>query len=164
NGGANSQQFHNQSLARAPLWIAAAFGGRPAPVETFLGYALVVMGLPAFLAGVGCVGRPRRPGSRPGVARPGLARQGLARPVVAGQVVAGQVVAGQVVAGQVVATLPDELGMAELLGYSWALCTMVLVMPITWEHHDAWLLPAIVVCLGYAVRGPLVERRRTKLL
>src|SRR5262249_14547859 len=53
---------------------------------------------------------------------------------------------------------------AELLGYSWALCTMVLVMPITWEHHDAWLLPAIVVCLGYAVRGPLVERRRTKLL
>src|SRR5262249_50098133 len=26
-------------------------------------------------------------------------------------------------------------------------------MPITWEHHDAWLLPAIVVCLGYALRG-----------
>src|SRR5262249_9015994 len=63
NGGANSQQFHNQSLARAPLWIAAAFGGRPAPVETFLGYALVVMVLAAFLAGMVRVVRQRRRGS-----------------------------------------------------------------------------------------------------
>src|SRR5262249_55953585 len=128
NGGANSQQFHNQSLARAPLWIAAAFGGTPAAVETFLGYALLALVLAAFLAGMARVLRPR-PGS-----------------------------------GQVSATPPDELGMDELLGYSWALGTMVLVMPITWEHHDAWLLPAIVVCLGYAVRGLLLAGRRRMTL
>jgi hypothetical protein len=38
-------------------------------------------------------------------------------------------------------------------GYAWALCTMVLVAPITWEHYDAWLLPAFVLVLGYAVRA-----------
>jgi hypothetical protein len=38
-------------------------------------------------------------------------------------------------------------------GYAWALCTMVLVAPITWEHYDAWLLPAFALVLGYAVRG-----------
>jgi len=128
NGGANSQQFHNQSLARAPLWLAAALGGTPAPVETFLGYALLAMVLAAFLAGMARVIHQRRR------------------------------------SGQISATLPDELGMAELLGYSWALCSMVLVMPITWEHHDAWLLPAVVVCLGYATRGLLAERRRMELL
>jgi hypothetical protein len=41
----------------------------------------------------------------------------------------------------------------EAHGYAWALCTMVLVAPITWEHYDAWLLPAFVLVLGYAVRG-----------
>ncbi|MGH7085069.1 MAG: glycosyltransferase family 87 protein [Acetobacteraceae bacterium] len=41
----------------------------------------------------------------------------------------------------------------ELLGYAWALCTMVLVAPISWEHYDSWLLPACVVCLGVSIRA-----------
>ncbi|HLJ80217.1 MAG TPA: glycosyltransferase family 87 protein [Ktedonobacterales bacterium] len=41
----------------------------------------------------------------------------------------------------------------ELLGYTWALCAMVLVSPITWEHYDSWLLPAFIVCLGLAIHA-----------
>lgn len=40
-----------------------------------------------------------------------------------------------------------------LLGYNWALVTMVLMSPITWEHHDAWILPAIIICLGVSLRA-----------
>jgi hypothetical protein len=43
--------------------------------------------------------------------------------------------------------------MLDAYGYAWALCTMVLVAPITWEHYDAWLLPAFVLLLGYALRA-----------
>lgn len=40
----------------------------------------------------------------------------------------------------------------ELLGFSWAACTMVLVSPISWVHFSAWLLPPFAFCLGYALR------------
>src|SRR5262249_5492807 len=116
NGGTNSQQFHNQSLVRAPLWIAAAFNGTSAPFETLLGYVLLVLAFAGFAGGMAAVA-PRRFG------------------------------------GSNAQTRANERGVSELLGSSWALATMVLVMPIAWEHHDAWLLPAIVVCLGYALRG-----------
>lgn len=43
-------------------------------------------------------------------------------------------------------------GARELIGYGWALCTMVLVSPVTWEHHDVWLLPGIIICIGVAIR------------
>ncbi|HEX8033419.1 MAG TPA: glycosyltransferase 87 family protein, partial [Ktedonobacterales bacterium] len=43
-------------------------------------------------------------------------------------------------------------GAADVLAYSWALVTMVLVSPVTWMHHDAWLLPAFIICVGYALR------------
>jgi len=41
----------------------------------------------------------------------------------------------------------------ELLGFSWAVCTMVLVSPISWVHHSAWLLPPFVLCLGVGLRA-----------
>jgi hypothetical protein len=47
----------------------------------------------------------------------------------------------------------------ELLGYTWALCTMVLVSPLTWEHYDAWLLPAFIVCLGLAIHASVAGFR-----
>lgn len=40
----------------------------------------------------------------------------------------------------------------DYLGYSWALCTMLLVIPISQEHYDIWLLPAILFCLGFIIR------------
>jgi hypothetical protein len=40
----------------------------------------------------------------------------------------------------------------EAFGYCWALCTMVLVSPITWEHYLIWLLPAFMLSLGYILR------------
>jgi len=43
------------------------------------------------------------------------------------------------------------LSTLDFLGFGWTLCTMVLVSPIFWEHHAAWLLPALVFCLGYVV-------------
>jgi Glycosyltransferase family 87 len=38
----------------------------------------------------------------------------------------------------------------DLVGYAWAICTMLLVSPIVWEHYGSWLLPAFACCLGYA--------------
>jgi hypothetical protein len=38
----------------------------------------------------------------------------------------------------------------DLLGYAWAICTMILISPIVWEHYGSWLLPAFACCLGYA--------------
>lgn len=43
-------------------------------------------------------------------------------------------------------------GEQELLGYCWALCTMILISPVTWEHYDSWLLPAILFSLGVVIR------------
>lgn len=40
----------------------------------------------------------------------------------------------------------------ELLGFAWAVCTMVLVSPISWVHHSAWLVPPFALCLGCALR------------
>lgn len=44
-------------------------------------------------------------------------------------------------------------GAGDWLGYAWAICAMLLVAPITWEHHDAWLLPPIALGLGYGLRA-----------
>lgn len=49
------------------------------------------------------------------------------------------------------ATVPARMD-HDLLGYSWALATMLLVSPVTWPHHFPWLLPAVVFCLGYTAR------------
>jgi len=49
---------------------------------------------------------------------------------------------------------------AELLGYLWALCTMVLVSPLTWMHHYVWLLPVFTIGGALALRGPLAADRR----
>jgi Glycosyltransferase family 87 len=43
-------------------------------------------------------------------------------------------------------------GPLELVGYAWAICTMLLISPIVWEHYGSWLLPAFALCLGFAVR------------
>jgi hypothetical protein len=36
-------------------------------------------------------------------------------------------------------------------GFAWALCTMVLISPVTWEHHLAWLFPAFIVAVGLSL-------------
>ena len=43
-------------------------------------------------------------------------------------------------------------GTFELVGFAWAVCTMVLVSPISWVHHSAWLVPPFALCLGCALR------------
>lgn len=40
----------------------------------------------------------------------------------------------------------------ELVGFAWAVSTMVLVSPISWVHHSAWLVPPFALCLGCALR------------
>lgn len=57
-----------------------------------------------------------------------------------------------------------RLSVTELLGYLWALCTMVLVSPITWMHHYIWLLPAFTIAGALALRGPLAVNRRLSAL
>ncbi len=58
----------------------------------------------------------------------------------------------------------QALTVTELLGYLWALCTMVLVSPITWMHHYVWLLPAFMIGGALALRGPLAADRRLSAL
>jgi hypothetical protein len=58
----------------------------------------------------------------------------------------------------------QALTVTELLGYLWALCTMVLVSPITWMHHYVWLLPAFMIGGAMALRGPLAADRRLSAL
>lgn len=38
------------------------------------------------------------------------------------------------------------------LGFCWALCSMLLINPINWEHYYIWLLPAFLFGLGYTMR------------
>jgi hypothetical protein len=45
-----------------------------------------------------------------------------------------------------------EDDVAELLGYGWAVCSMVILTPLVWPHFDTWLLCPLVFCLGYALR------------
>lgn len=116
NGAFQAAQFHNEALARVPLWIAAELGGHLTPALTLAGDALAALIGIAFLAGML---RLRRQAA-------GATSSTMSHPAEANR---------------------------ELLGYTWALCTMVLVSPITWEHYDSWLLPAIIVCLGIALRG-----------
>ncbi len=40
---------------------------------------------------------------------------------------------------------------AELLGYGWAICAMLLLAPLVWIHYNAWLLLPLILCLGYAL-------------
>lgn len=51
-------------------------------------------------------------------------------------------------------------GAHELVGYGWALCTMILVSPVTWEHHLAWVLPAFLFALWYVARELLGAPRQ----
>jgi Glycosyltransferase family 87 len=45
-----------------------------------------------------------------------------------------------------------EDDVAELLGYGWAVCSLVILTPLVWPHFDTWLLCPLVFCLGYALR------------
>lgn len=72
NGGANAQQYHNQSLARVPLWLAISLGGGPSQGQTAIGYGLLVAALGAFACGVAIKERRRPwredlPAARPSV-------------------------------------------------------------------------------------------------
>lgn len=44
-------------------------------------------------------------------------------------------------------------GHLDLLGWGWAICAMLLMSPITWQHYYDWLLPVIMVglCLALGV-------------
>jgi hypothetical protein len=54
--------------------------------------------------------------------------------------------------------LPEPMRVGhETLGFFWAMSTMVLMSPLTWNHHDVWLLPALIAgffaTLPYCARG-----------
>jgi hypothetical protein len=42
---------------------------------------------------------------------------------------------------------------AELLGYGWAICAMLLLAPLVWIHYNAWLLLPLALCLAHALRA-----------
>ncbi len=49
-----------------------------------------------------------------------------------------------------------------LLGCSWAMCTTVVLSPVTWVHTYAWLLPSVIVCLGVTFRWWLKLRHNLR--
>lgn len=53
---------------------------------------------------------------------------------------------------------------ADVFGYLWALCTMVLVAPVSWEHSYTWLLPAVALGFGYVLLVEPANRRATLIL
>jgi hypothetical protein len=88
-----------------------------------------------------------------------LAFGGTASTLTAGLGVALQVLAGGAfVIGVLAARWRAHAGTVahveqiDLYGVAWAMATMILVAPITWAHHDAWLLVPLAVCLGSALR------------
>lgn len=116
-GTLNAGQFHNESLARAPLWIAVEVGGGRDTVSPQVGSLLLALVALAWVGGMLVTWQHGRMAAR---RRAAEQRRGA-----------------------------DE---ADLLGYCWTVCTMVLISPLTWAHYYAWLLPALVYCLGYSIR------------
>ncbi len=38
---------------------------------------------------------------------------------------------------------------SHVLGFCWSICALVLVIPVTWDHYYAWLIPACVFGIAY---------------
>ena len=73
---------------------------------------------------------------------------------VAGSQLAWLAVAALVVAaGLAAAVLLDRAGHA-LAGILTCALTGILASPISWDHHWVWVVPAVVLAIGYAVRAP----------
>lgn len=49
-----------------------------------------------------------------------------------------------------------------LLGYGWALCTMLLLSPLVWQFYLIWLLPATMACLAAVPSLPHLPRLRQR--
>ncbi len=64
----------------------------------------------------------------------------------------------RVSAGDITAQHKAAVPVLDLLGCSWALCTTVVLSPVTWVHTYAWLLPSVIVCLGVTFRWWLKQR------
>lgn len=133
NGSAMAHAPHaswNLSLALVPLWIGLALGGEPSSVLTVLGSAIALGVAVAFAAGV--VVSHRNSAMKESTAS-------VKRPTAL---------------GTAQTQLPD------LLGFSWGLCTMVLLSPVTWMHTYAWLLPPSIICLSVMLRTLIVKQQR----
>lgn len=124
NGSAQELFYNNQALSRVPVWFAAFGGTVPgaAPDATTTFIGNVLIALVAVIF----VGMLLWITWR---ALPWRARQpdGHVRDGV-------------------------EREISDMLGYSWAICTMLLVAPIMWEHYQPWELAPLVFCFGYTVR------------
>ena len=132
---------HNEALLRAPIWLATLAGSQPGTAASVLGVALVALVSLAFVVGVLWAARIQT------VPRDGAARGWDIR------------VRWRIASGS------DGRGDVEgVFGYLWALCTMVLVAPVSWEHAYTWLLPALILGFGYALLAGAGSWRRTTLL
>lgn len=130
NGSAMANVQHanwNLTLAQVPHWIALAQGGEPGNSLALLGTAISASVGVLFAAGVFL--RPRNASSREPLANVEHSTVGEA----------------------------SHAHLVDLLGFSWGLCTMVLLSPVTWMHTFAWLLPPSVICLSVALRA-LIEK------
>ncbi|MGZ6389662.1 MAG: glycosyltransferase family 87 protein [Ktedonobacterales bacterium] len=125
--------YQNQSLAWVPRWLTLEAGATPGAATTLLGYILIAAVAATFAATIYLIDRNTGSAS--------LAKS-IRRACQSAQ------------ADSAVAQSPSSAvsTAGPALAYSWALVTMVLVSPVTWMHHDAWLLPAFIVCAGYALR------------
>lgn len=124
NGSAQELFYNNQALSRVPVWIEAFGGTKPGPTPDTAA-TFIGNGLIAVVAAI-FVGTVLWIAWRElpwRIRRPdGRAHDGVDRSIT------------------------------DMLGYSWAICTMLLVAPIMWEHYQPWELAPLVFCFGYTVR------------
>ncbi len=76
-------------------------------------------------------------------------------------VVYAQRVGAPVSAASITAQNEAAVPLLALLGCWWAICTMVVLSPVTWVHTYAWLLPSFIGCLSVTFRWWLKQPRGT---
>ncbi|HLJ80218.1 MAG TPA: glycosyltransferase 87 family protein [Ktedonobacterales bacterium] len=131
---------HNEALLRAPFWIATLAGAEPGAAANLLGMLLVALVGLAFVTGT--LWALKLPTASPGVWWRGWLRR----------------------LGALAAETAGRNEVMDIFGYLWALCTMVLLAPVSWEHSYTWLLPALIPGFGYVLLIGVGRRRTTLFL
>lgn len=146
-------EAHNEALLRTPLWVAILGGGGTHTPVSVPGAALVALVALAFVGGILWATRPLVIFQWPPV-HALLARLGV--PLA---------VAGAKPVSRVETREDRSRRSSDTSGYLWAICTMMLVSPVAWEHAYCWLLPPLVLGLGYVlVKGRGTPRHSALLL
>lgn len=139
SGTSQDHLYNNQALAQVPIWLFALIGHNPGPTTTrvasLAGYTLIAAVAAVFAVVVLSLTWRKSHQHTPYMKK--LMAAGAGR---------------------------ETSDMIEILGYAWAISTMLLVSPILWQHYQEWELAPLAVCLGYALRHLAAGGTRSRRL